>query len=482
VTVTRPSARTTAAALLLGALTIAALLPGPAAVAGKPGVWTKIGADVESNNVAPTVVRTGDGVLHIAWQDDAGSNQVYRYLRIRKDGSAIGTPTSLLPTAWAGLHAAPKLIRDGAGVRLIFSGLRQIGSGDYDLGVVYTATAPEDGSPWDLVNGSMSHDNHAYTASGLSGTLRNGNPFAGFTFSDTVFWHNGVDNAFPAASDETFTVSGGVLYDFSMATEKASQDIWGAWYNLQMPKNGIWAMKLEPSRGAPTRAPGSIDNSGDSLLPGQDVALTGRIGDKGVYAAYCSGYPTCNSIKLWKVGANGASSVPGSAGVDVIAIAPGPNGRLWIIWHENGVNKLFAVRTNKAATKFGAVRSIGLPSGTIDVYAIAAEGSTSLVDVVINASTISASNVWHTQIQPGLALLASPVKFDNAAAHTVTFTVKDAGAPVQGAKVTIAGKSDRTNADGIAKISFPKGFHTGTYKATARKAGYWPDTVRIKVV
>ena len=106
---------------------------------------------MESNNVAPTVVRTGDGVLHVAWKDDAGSNEVYRYLRIRKDGSAIGSPTPLLPTAWAGLHAAPKLIRDGAGIRLIFSGLRQIGSGDYDLGVVYTATAPEDGSPWDLV-------------------------------------------------------------------------------------------------------------------------------------------------------------------------------------------------------------------------------------------------------------------------------------------------------------------------------------------
>jgi hypothetical protein len=64
----------------------------------------------------------------------------------------------------------------------------------------------------------------------------------------------------------------------------------------------------------------------------------------------------------------------------------------------------------------------------------------------------------------------------------VTFTVKDAGRPIQGAKVTIAGKADTTNADGIAKISFPKGFATGTYQATAKKAGYWPDTVRIKVV
>lgn len=481
----RRPARTLAATLLVGALAAAMLLPSPPAAAGKPGVWTKIGPDIGATLLIPTVVRTGDGVLHVIWRDNAGTKHVYRHLRIRKDGSSIGSPSNLLPNAWNGLISDPKLIRNGAGIRLIFSGLESGNAGNpYDGGELYTSTAPEDGSPWKLVDGSMSQSNKGYASSGTGGTLRNGNPVAGFTFGSDVIWHNGVSNSIPASSaDGTFTVSGATLLDFSMATEKASQDVWGAWYNLQMPKNGVWAMKLEPSRGAPMRAPGSIDNSGDSLIPGQNVALTGRIGAKGVYAAYCSGYPTCTGIKLWKVGANGAITVPGSGGMDVVALAPGPNGRLWIVWHESAVNKLFAIRTNKAATRFGAARSISLPSGTFDVNAITAEGSTGLVDVVINAlSNTSVSNVWHTQIQPGLALLASPAKFDNAQAHTVTFAVKDAGAPVKGATVSIAGKSDVTNADGIAKISFPKGFHTGTYTATAKAKGYWPDTVRIKVV
>ena len=40
-------------------------------------------------------------------------------------------------------------------------------------------------------------------------------------------------------------------------------------------------------------------------------------------------------------------------------VAAAPEGRLWLMWEENGT--IFAARTNRSATKVGAVNASGRP-------------------------------------------------------------------------------------------------------------------------
>jgi hypothetical protein len=58
------------------------------------------------------------------------------------------------------------------------------------------------------------------------------------------------------------------------------------------------------------------------------VALTGRPGASGVWAAYCHGYPTCTGVSLWGVGAPSALTVRTSGQAGQVGIAAAPGGRL----------------------------------------------------------------------------------------------------------------------------------------------------------
>src|SRR5262249_13377271 len=91
--------------------------------------------------------------------------------------------------------------------------------------------------------------------------------------------------------------------------------------------------------------------------------------------------------------------------------------------------------------------------------------------------------IWQTQILAGLSLTASPMKFTNTAAHTVTFTVKDAAQPVAGVKVSCKGltKTDMTDSGVKAQLTFPTGFPTGKPVCTAGSSDYSPGKATLTV-
>jgi hypothetical protein len=90
------------------------------------------------------------------------------------------------------------------------------------------------------------------------------------------------------------------------------------------------------------------------------------------------------------------------------------------------------------------------------------------LDLLASVGTGSALATWHTQVRPPLALSASRSK------AKVTFRVTDAGDPVAGATVKVAGKSLKTNASGRATTTLRGG---GT--ATASKGSYAPASARV---
>ncbi len=472
-------------AALVGALAMFSALAVPSASqAGGPGTWTKL-ATLDQGADTAGMLRTSDGTLHLVWLAKRASNttQSIGTSAISLSGKLLATGTAV--SGWGSLEQDPQLVRDGSAMRLIFEGGTGT-SGCFSIGLVYTATST-DGSHWSLATGSLS--SHSAGIGNLAATTEANGITPVATFAGGHLFHVDFSPNCPASTpDGTIAQTiGSAPSNPAMATDSASGAVWAAWYQ-GFVKQGYWVDQILPSQGAPIEAPGSAATLSQNNQPLDPVAMTARPGG-GVYMAYCtaSSSQQCAHIDLWKVGSSTVKVVPGSHNSTRtrVALAAGPQGRLSVVWYDSTKNVIHAVRTNPAATAFGAIRTIKVPAKTFDFNSIQAEGSSGRLDVVIVdlLSTASAFPIglYHTQILAGLSLKAKPGKFSHKKGKKVKFTVTDAGQPVSGAKVSCLGKKGTTSSTGTVKLAFHKGAAKGKHVCTATKAGYSSGKTTIKV-
>jgi len=466
------------AAMATLALGAGLLVSAGPAVAGAPGKWTKVSQQDVSLIAEPGLLRLDNGNLLVVYnRDQPDGDEAIGYTIVRPNGKTLAQGTVV--KNWSAIISDPKPIRiSDSRVAVVFSGIRTTSaSSPYNSGAMYSASSGAGGGSWTLDTTSLTKSTSAYASYGTSAlTLPGGTPVVSFPLNSSITWHQGFDSSNPAsANDSSFSNGSCCLYDTKLARDSKSGETFIGWYS-NGDKNGHWVRRILPTTGAMQKASGSTDG-GSSLSPDQSVALTDRQRG-GTYLAYCRGYPTCKNIALWKVGAAKAKTVPKSKGADTVAVARGPGGRLWVLWDNNSTSKIYATSTNPSVGRFGPVRTLNLPRGSSSSYRLSAEGSASrTVDVVVNNN----SGLYHSQIRPGLSLSASPRKWDGDRRTTVKFTVKDTGSPVANAQVKVAGKSDRTNGQGIAKITFGAGTRPGKYKATATKSGFYRGAVVLRV-
>lgn len=108
-------------------------------MADVPVTWTKISnGTVEATGAG--LLRTAGGALHVVWRRDDATTSSYQHATISPGGKLVGTGVVL--SHWRGLTADPRLVKKGAGLRLVFSG-QQDGStsNPFSLGALYTATS-----------------------------------------------------------------------------------------------------------------------------------------------------------------------------------------------------------------------------------------------------------------------------------------------------------------------------------------------------
>lgn len=438
---------------------------------GGPGSWTRISTGTVGIISETSLLRTADGVLHAVYPTRDGDDENLRHTAVSAAGTTLSQQTVV--TSWSGIDSTPMLIPGpDSGLRAVFGGLRSSDSMDpFSSGRMNSATAPADGSTWTLQTEWLTTTTNAHASYGTAATtLADGTPLAAYPLNSDVFWHAGSGSD----PDETFSVASCCVYNLAMV--RSGDQVWLAWYGngSTAATNGTFVRQIEPALGPVLKAPGSSVGA-DSLETGR-VALAARAGG-GVYAAYCSGYPTCGSVRLWKVGASAAAAVPGSAGARSLGLSAAPGGRLWVAWADSSAT-VRAVRTDATATRFGAVRSAGRPAGATTVYSLAVEGSgPGRGDVVVNTGT----GLWHTQVLPGLSLKAAPATWRGGVKKKVRFTASDAGAPLAGVVVKVAGKKCTTAASGSCRITFPKKLKPGRRTATGMKAGYGAGSVVLKV-
>jgi hypothetical protein len=337
----------------------------------------------------PGLARAADGSLHVVYEQDTGSTESYDQVIVSPRG--VSTAPKAILSGWSTLIHGPVLIRNGSGLRLVFSGLRSTKTSDpFTSGALYTALSTN-GMSYTLSTGAMSHAKTAYSDYGADAVMNGTTPVSAFAFSQSIYVHSGVSAKNPASEpDKTITNGTCCLYHTALVRDSASGAVYLGWAS-NGSKPGLWVERVLPTASSPALAPGSV-SGGNFIMTDQRVALAARAGG-GEYEAYCVGYPTCTSVRLWKVGAAASIAVPNSGGATSnIALAPGPGGVMWVIYTKG--NHVYAVATNAAGTAFGTVANLAGPSGTQEVYKVAGEASNGTLDIVINND----KGLWHQQV------------------------------------------------------------------------------------
>jgi len=453
---------------LLLAAALAALLAAGLAQGGPPGQWTRV-TDPSGRNIDQLgLARTGDGVLHVVWTRKSGNNRDLVHSAVAPSGKPAGSPVNI-ESGWATLDSGPALVVEpGGGLRVFFSGIRSTNTTDpYSVGDLYSSTAGPGGSGWALVSGPVAAHSATYASDQISATfLPDGTPVTAWSSSFNLSTHAGLD---PNVANQRWQDSC-CAYSTGLATDSATGEAVLAWFsNANSGEgHGVFTQTVLPGAGPVKFLPGSATESrGSAISTDQRIGITGRIGAPGVYVVYGAGYPTWTALMLWQHGPGKATKI-WSGTVRHSSIAAAPGGRLWAMW-VSSENRIYAARSNPAATKFGAVVAVKAPAKTETVWKIFGEGSRGWLDLLVSASTPGSLAFWHTQVLPGLTLACK-------SGNVVSCTVSDAGDPVKGAKVKIGGKTLATNAQGKASADLP----AGSYKAVASKAGYTSTSTSVK--
>ena len=456
----RSSALLAGAALLTGVLGFAS-----PSHAGPPGNWTVISGDGVSNIVEPGTYRTADGTLHVAIVGSTSSLDSIEVAHVTASGALTGRHSAV--PGWSGTTADPDLVgAPGGGMRLVFGGHHTTVTGDpYNEGYVYYTSSDASGASWTLAPNTSPAVASAqgYVSSGTGVvTLADGTLVTAFPFNGTILYQVG------SGPVQSFDTPACCAYDMSLAVD-GSGAVYAAWYSNggTAGAQGTLVRQIHPTLGPVMLAPGAVEGND------QTMAMVTRP-DGGVYLAYPRGELNNKGFGLWRIGTGTVRTVPGSKGADHLAMSNAPGGRLWLAFRGDDMG-LHVVRTNPAATKFGATREIKTPKGST-IYQVGIEGGTGRGDVLINDET----RIWHQQVLAGLTVTASPKKWKPGKVVAVKFTVTDAGDRIKGAKVSAKGHTCTTNKQGVCTLHFSK-LKSGQFNALARKKQYAAGSVRLRV-
>lgn len=438
---------------------VLAVFAATPAAGGPPGSWTRLPGTVV-NFAQPGLARTSDGVLHALYTRKNGTKAELVHVSVSPVGK-VGADSVALGN-WSSM-SHPDLVRmpDGS-LRVFFGGIRSTSAGETN-NAMNTATAPASGATWTLQPGRAAQATYAYaTTYAGAAVAKNGTPISTWAGSPGLGFHYGVD---PKDPDGQIPQSGCCLYHPDIGVDSATGDAWVGFSSNENASPGLFVNAIEPGRakGGRTLAPGSVTGKSFSLQQSR-TPITGRLGAAGVFVAYTQGYPTAATFAVWRIGTGRPQIVIKAVGARHATLAAAPDGRLWLAWERSGT--IYATRTNRAATRPGAVSTLKAP-GSRAVYELESEGSGGPLDLFAN----DGQGLWHQQVLPKLSLAGS------RSGTRIVFRVTDAGDPVAGVTVKAGGKSLKTAANGTATLSpAPK----GRVKATASKAGYASATATAR--
>jgi len=463
-------------AVSLGTLAVLAVLgasplgkAASSAPSGVPGRWELVsGGGIESPVGEIGHARDARGTLHVVWVRRTGGN-AYDLAHTPIDLRGRLGASSNVVTGWAGLGGAG-LFSDGSSLRAFFPGARTTVTGDPNFGL-NEAVSTTDGTAWSVYPESVYHDQFAYarTASVVPGPDPDG--LQAWYGLDGIGVHVGRNPNGPFRTG--YGAAGCCNHGINIARDAATGETMLAWCTMNEAPNGVWAQRVDPATGAsvgpPMRMPGSTDVSGRRICdPGQRVPIVARRGGGGFWIIAKNGAE--NAVLIWRVGAGTIRFASGAGNYRRVGLAVAPDGRLWGAWSTfRDAQRVHTRRSNRRADFFGAPVSARGPQSAVDAQIIELSAGGPKLDVLTTFSAVTGSALYHTQALPGLTLSA-------VGGRLVRLRVADAGDPVSGATVSIAGRRLRTGANGRVSVDLPR----GRYTARASKPGYVGAQARVR--
>jgi hypothetical protein len=458
---------------MIGAAACLLLTPVAAQAAG----WVQVTAKGPSIDQVG-LLRTADGKLHAAWHHPTSPlTEDLLDTTLSASGKLLGTAT--IESGWAEI-ANPALVLEPEGIRAFWGGIRTTATEETNQ-ELNTSLSVDGGATWALQTGSVVPIGaQAYGSPVAAAALPDGTPLEAWAGTLGTWVHPGL---VPDAPNNDFQAPlGNYGYDTGLATDAAGRAVL-AWYSNATGHLGVYAQDVAPD-GSPL---GSAVN-----FPGTANMRVGQIGRTpivarpggGFYVAYATGYPTLKRIRLWKVGAAGATAIARTTRGSYATVTADDNGRLWVAWvdDDGGDPHVLARRSNPSGRVFGEAVDAGRAGKAFQAYHLDASATDGALDILARFSvgTTSDAATYHTRVLPGLTLNSSRLRIPNDKETSVTFTVLDAGQPVKGAHVRAAGASDTTNASG--KVTFVILATTRTVTARASAAGYVGADQELKVI
>jgi hypothetical protein len=348
-------------------------------------------------------------------------------------------------------------------MRIFFAGLTSSSGGRNGVQSAI-ASAGAEASTWTLTGARVSSTQSAIPEGVGAGVTPDGTPAFTYAYSFVVGYHAGLDSNQSDLDLLPDTKCCGYWPDVAF---EANGNGYVAWYSNVEGEVGTYVQQVTPTLGTKQLVPES-STAGKAIAPSQRTPIVARTGG-GVYVAYCSGYPTCMRVLVWKVGSTTPTEIATGTDIESVTMSATPDGRLWVLWEDASASSLYASPTDDTAAEPGAPVPFAAPAGTDTVWHLTGAATDATVDVLasvtVRTPTASELATWHTQVLPGLAVAVKSTK--GRAAYTVT----DAGEPVAGAKIKAGRKTLTTDKVGKA---------TGT-KAPAEvvvsKTGYATTTV-----
>ena len=442
--------------------------------------WTKLSTGPGLNISTPPALLRFRSKLIVTWQQGSGS--VYSRL-LGSDAKTIGSISTVV-TGWSEIDADQRPFLQYDVPRVAFAGSHSLDSTDPYNGPVVYALAPN-GADWTPGLGSLTQSPIGTDGFGIGVFGGDGDrPITVYASGGghQLAVHDDVDVEVPAATPDLLTPDLQETQDVSAAKDLTTGVGYAVWYSGRTETQGIHAINVYPTIGAPTAAAPlsrfQQDGSFTSNNPSQATALTSRIGG-GVWAAYTTGYDKTSALVLWNV-ESGRTLVMHRPGTDLqyVNLSAGPDGRLWVSWIQGGT--VYATRTNPWVTRFGVVRAVTAPGE--DVTRTAGDGTLGPLDVAITSrGSGSTPAIYSARFLEGLAVGVSPRGISHKKGGSVVVTVSDAGLAVADVTVTVGGKAKTTNAAGQVTFAVPALSARGAHSVSATEDGWYPGKASFRV-
>ena len=348
------------------------------------------------------LLRTADGKLHAAWHHPTSPlTEDLLDTTLSASGKLLGTAT--IESGWAEI-ANPALVLEPEGIRAFWGGIRTTATDETNQ-ELNASLSVDGGATWALQTGSVVPIGaQAYGSPVAAAALPDGTPLEAWAGTLGTWVHSGL---VPDAPNHDFQAPLGTYgYDTGLATDAAGRAVL-AWYSNATGHLGVYAQDVAPD-GSPL---GSAVN-----FPGTANMRVGQIGRTpivarpggGFYVAYATGYPTLKRIRLWKVGAAGATAIARTTRGSYATVAADGNGRLWVAWvdDDGGDPHVLARRSNPSGRVFGEVVDAGRAGKAFQAYHLDASATDGALDLFARFSvgTTSDAATYHTRVLPGLTL------------------------------------------------------------------------------